>query len=234
MKTFSRALFSLLLLAVAHGAAAQESSARQEHDALRRVAEQFLRTQSAGLPGQVNIRVGQIDSRLQLAACAAPEAFLPPGSKVWGKTTIGLRCAAPSPWTVYVGATVQVIGEYLVTAAPLVQGQQIGNEHLAKVKGDLTALPPGIVTDASQALGRSPVMSLRAGMPLRQDILRSPSVVQQGQVIRVVSGGPGFQVTAEARSLTNAAAGQVAQARTASGQVVSGIARAGGVVEVTY
>jgi flagella basal body P-ring formation protein FlgA len=58
--------------------------------------------------------------------------------------------------------------------------------------------------------------------------------VQQGQSVRVVSSGPGFRVSTEARALNNASEGQIAQARTASGQVVSGIAKAGGVVEVGY
>jgi len=49
-----------------------------------------------------------------------------------------------------------------------------------------------------------------------------------------VSSGPGFRVSAEARALNSAAEGQIAQARTASGQVVSGVAKAGGVVEVAY
>ncbi len=209
-------------------------SQRQDTAALRQVVQQFLRVQASGLPGDVNIQVGQIDTRTNLAACAAPEAFLPKGSRVWGKTTVGVRCTAPSPWTIYVGATVQVVGEYLVTAAPLAQGQLIGPNDVVRIKGDLTAMPNGIITDASQAVGRTVVNSLTAGIPLRSDALRAQQAVQQGQSVRVVSSGPGFQVSAEAKALNNAVEGQVAQARTNSGQVVSGVARAGGVVEVTY
>lgn len=216
------------------GAVAAQTPDRQDPAALRQIAEQFLRVQSAGLPGQVNIKVGSVDARTNLAACAAPEAFLPNGSRVWGKTTVGMRCSTPSPWTIYISATVQVIGNYLVSAAPLAQGQMVGPNDLAKVKGDLTALPSGILTDASQAVGRTITISLPAGTPLRSDSLRAQQAVQQGQTVRLVTAGPGFQVSAEARALNNAVEGQVAQARTASGQVVSGVAKAGGVVEVTY
>lgn len=218
-----------LLAGSAHGQAQ-----RQDAAALKQVVEHFLRTQTSGLPGQVNISVGQIDTRTALAPCAATEAFLPGRSRVWGKTTVGVRCAAPSPWTIYVGATVQVIAEYIATAAPLAQGQVIGPNDMVRVKGDLTALPNGVITDTSQAIGRTVTASLAAGMPLRSDTLRAQQAVQQGQTIRVVSSGPGFQVSTDAKALNNAAEGQVAQARTTSGQVVSGIARAGGVVEVTY
>lgn len=207
---------------------------RQDTSALRQTVEQFLRVQTAGLPGEVNITVGNVDARTNLPQCAAPEAFMPNGSRIWGKTTVGVRCTTPSPWTIYVSATVQVIGEYVITAAPLAQGQSVGPNDVVKIKGDLTALPIGIITDSNQAVGRTVAISLPSGAPLRGDSLRSQPAVQQGQSVRVVSSGPGFRVSAEARALNNASEGQIAQARTASGQVVSGIARAGGVVEVTY
>jgi flagella basal body P-ring formation protein FlgA len=213
---------------------AHAQTPRQDTAAIRQTVEQFLRIQTAGLPGEVNISVGNVDARTNLPQCAAPEAFMPNGSRPWGKTTIGVRCTTPSPWTIYVASTVQVIGEYIITAAPLAQGQSVGPNDIAKIKGDLTALPSGIITDASQAIGRSVAVSLTSGAPLRSDSLRSQPAVQQGQSVRVVSNGPGFRVSAEGRALNNASEGQIAQARTASGQVVSGIARTGGVVEVTY
>lgn len=234
MNRFCKALVFLLTLPFLHFAAAQDASARQQHGVLREVVQQFLHTQVAGLPGSTSITVGAIDPRLALAACPTPEAFFPSGSRAWGKTTVGVRCTAPATWTVYVSANVRVHGEYLAAAAPLAQGQSIGLNDIAKMKGDLTSLPAGVITDASQAVGRTMSMSLAAGMPLRQDVLRPQQAIQQGQTVRVVSSGKGFQVSAEARALNNANEGQVAQARTASGQVVSGVARMGGVIEVVY
>jgi flagella basal body P-ring formation protein FlgA len=233
MNILVRLLFPLLLLP-ALAAHAQLAAPRQDHAVLRQAIEQFLSVQAAGLSGQVSIAVGPIDSRLSLAACAAPEAFLPNGSRAWGKTTVGVRCSVPAPWTIYVAATVRVQGDYIAAAAPLAQGQSIGPNDIAKIKGDLTALPAGVVTDASQAVGYTLLRSVPLGTPLRQDALRSQQAVQQGQVVRVVSAGPGFRVSTEGRAMSNAGEGQIAQARTPNGQVVSGIAKMGGVVEVNY
>ena len=113
----------------------------------------FLRTQTTGLPGQVAIKIGRIDSRLNVPACAAPEAFLPNGSRAWGKTTVGVRCTVPAPWTIYIPATVQIQADYIVTATPLAQGQNIGPNDIAKIKGDLATLPAGIITDPAQVVG---------------------------------------------------------------------------------
>ncbi|MBI3285012.1 MAG: flagellar basal body P-ring formation protein FlgA, partial [Burkholderiales bacterium] len=183
---------------------------------------------------QSNINVGPIDSRLNLPACANLAPFLPPGNKPWGKITLGIRCSAPSSWVIYLQANVQVFSEYYVAAAPLVQGQILCAADLSKVKGDLSSLPAGTVTNAEQAIGKTMLSSIPAGSVLRMDALKNPPVVQQGQSVRVISSGPGFQVATDAQALSNASDGQIARAKTVSGQTVSGIARAGGIIEITY
>lgn len=234
LRTHFRLLAILATLAFAGSAFAQEAAARQDHAVLRETIERFLHTQATSLPGKISIAVGAIDPRLNLPSCVTPEAFFPQGSRAWGRTTVGVRCAAPARWIIYVAATVRVQGDYFAAATPLAQGQQIGPNDVVRMQGELTTLPPGVITDASQAVGRSLSLSVPAGAPLRLDALRGKQAVAQGQVVRLVSAGAGFRVSAEARALNNANDGQIAQARTASGQVISGIAKAGGIVEVTY
>lgn len=228
MKTLSSALLLLTLTGAASAAETQDPAR------LRQTVDQFLQVQSAGLPGKVTVTVGNVDGRMKLAACPAPEAFLMPGTKPWGKTTVGVRCAAPSPWTVYIQANVSVLGNYIAAAAPVPQGQPIVESQLATIQGDLTTLPASIATDKAQVLGRTSNIAISAGMPLRLDSLRIKPVVQMGQLVRLVSAGPGFKVSAEAKAVGNAADGQVVQVRTAGGQNISGIARAGGMVEVAF
>lgn len=234
MNFYAKTIALLFALTLAQSTLAQEKIVRQETAALRQTVEQFLKVQSAGLPGTVSITVGAVDPRLNLAACPAPEAFLPANARVWGKTTVGVRCSAPATWTVYIPATVRVQGDYIAAAAPLVQGQSITATNITRQKGDLTTLPAGVITDESQAVGRTLTISLTAGTPLRQDTLRNQQAVQQGQVIRLITNGPGFKVSTEGRALNNAYEGQVTQARAANGQIVSGVAKMGGIVEVTY
>ena len=227
----SAALFSSLAGAQT---AAPSAGQRQNVATLRTVVEQFLQTQTAGLPGEVKVKVGAIDARTALAACPAPEAFLQPGARAWGKTTVGVRCTAPSAWTIFVQAQVSVQADYVAAALPLAQGQPIEQSQLVLVKGDIATMPNGIVTDMGQAIGRTPIVSLAAGTPLRADSLRSKPVVQQGQAVRLVSNGNGFSVSGEGKAINNAGDGQVVQVRTAAGAVISGTARAGGMVEVAF
>jgi flagella basal body P-ring formation protein FlgA len=208
--------------------------ARQDPAALRAVVEQFLLAQAAGLPGEVSVKVGAVDPRTALAGCPAPEAFLNPGARAWGKTTVGVRCTAPSSWTIYIQAQVNVKANYVAAAVPLAQGQPVEQGQLVLVKGDIAAMPNGIITDMAQAIGRTPTVSLAAGTPLRLDTLRSKPVVQQNQAVRLVLNGSNFSVSSEGRAIGNAGEGQVVQVRTPSGTVVSGTAKAGGMVEVAF
>lgn len=227
-------LLTVLLLTSPLALAQQPAPARQDLGAVRQVVEQYLKAQTAGLTGKVGINVGKIDQRMSLAACPSPEAFQQPGARAWGKTTVGVRCASPAAWTVYIQAQVSVVGEYVAAAVPLVQGKEIDKSQLAIVSGDIAALPNGVVTDIAQAVGRTSTVSLASGAPLRLDMLRSKPVVQQGQLVKVVSRGNGFSVSAEARAIGTAADGQVVQARTPAGAIISGLARAGGQVEVAF
>src|SRR3569832_672771 len=101
----------LVLPAVAPAADPQDPAAIQAH------AEQFLKKQTAGQPGKVTIQVAA--PRAALPACSAFDAFQPTGSRSMGKTTIGVRCLAPSRWTVYLAAQIRVMGSYVVTREPL-------------------------------------------------------------------------------------------------------------------
>jgi hypothetical protein len=88
MNRLIRTVFSAVGPSAA-GPGAPAVPARQDPNALRAVAEQFLQTQAAGLPGEVSVKVGAVDPRTALAGCPAPEAFLQPGARAWGKTTVG-------------------------------------------------------------------------------------------------------------------------------------------------
>ncbi|PRC91831.1 flagellar basal body P-ring formation chaperone FlgA [Solimicrobium silvestre] len=211
---------------------------KQNLQEIRETVKQYLNKESAGISSTstgtntVTTEVGAIDSRLNLAPCAALEAFMPGGSHLWGKTTVGVRCLAPQLWVIYVPGVVKIWGNYYVAAKSIAQGQTITEADISTVKGDLTTLASGIVTEPSQALGHTSTMSLAAGIPLRQDGLHLQQVVLQGQTIRLISSGAGFNVSTEAQALNSASEGQLVKVKINSGQVLSGIAKSGGIVEV--
>lgn len=204
-----------------------------EVDVVIDTAERYVRLQTQGLPGQVRITMGRLDVD-RLPPCSAHEAYSPPGTRLSGRTHIGVRCLGPNVWSVLVPVQIAVTGNYVVTTRPLAAGQSIQEGDVAVLSGDLSALPTGVVGATADAVGKTLRNALAAGQPLRSDQLIAPLVVRQGQSVRVVSRGAGFAVSSEGRALANAAAGQVVQIRMSSGQTVSGVAQADGSVEVAF
>lgn len=208
------------------------AAAPQDPAAVQAQAQHFLQTQTRGLPGKVSIRVNPPSAAMP--ACSALDTFQPQGSRSIGKTTVGVRCLAPSRWTVYLQAQVQVIGLYVVTRQPLRANHVITEADLTLREGDLGNLPTDVATDAKALLGFRTVSGLAVGAPVRSASLRSPLVVQQGQPTRLVMNGPGFSVQSEGQALANGSRGERVRVKTRSGQVVSGIAQDGQQVVVAF
>ena len=200
---------------------------------IRQTAERFLREQTTGLPGRVGLTVGDAVSD-RMPACAGLEPFLPPGARLWGSTTVGVRCSGERPWTLYLQARVSITATYFVAARQINPGEAIGPNDLSPRQGDLTLLPRTVATDAGQIIGTVAVNRITSGLPIRSDLLRNAIAVQQGQTVRVVSRGAGFEVSTEGQVLSRASAGDPVQVRTRAGLLVSGTVKTGknGSVEV--
>ncbi|MCA8314197.1 flagellar basal body P-ring formation protein FlgA [Burkholderia multivorans] len=205
--------------------------AQQDPDTIRRAALTFLQQQIAGLPGKTSATVAPAFPR-GLAACTTLEPFLPTGARLWGRTTVGVRCAGERPWTVYLQAKVTVHATYYVAARQIAPGEPLSAADLVARDGDLTVLPLAVITDPAQAIGATALARIAAGLPLRQDMLKSAASVSAGQTVRVVAAGPGFTISAEGSALANAAPGQSVRVRMAAGQIVTAIVKDAGTVEI--
>ena len=203
----------------------------QDGDSVRAAALVFLTQQAAGLPGKADITVTPVFPR-GLAACSTLEPFLPAGSRIWGRTTVGVRCSGERPWTLYLQARVSVMATYYTAARAVAPGEVLSAADLIPREGDLTAMPQAIVTDPSQAVGAVTLSRLAAGLPLRTDMLRGAGAVVIGQSVHVVTAGAGFSISAEGSAMNNAAPGQQVRVKTAGGQIISGVVKDGSTVEI--
>src|SRR5574343_913698 len=162
-----------------------------ETDIVIDTAERYVRLQTQGIPGKVLISMGKLDVS-RLPACSAHEAFSPSGSRLSGKTHVGVRCLGPSIWSALVPVQIAITGNYLTTTRPLAAGQAISAGDISVATGDLSTLPTGVIGDPQAAIGKTLRNSIGPGQPLRSDQLVAPLVIRQGQTVRVISAGPGF------------------------------------------
>ncbi|SET66083.1 flagellar basal body P-ring formation chaperone FlgA [Variovorax sp. OV084] len=220
------ALVAMVCTASAFAAAADANAAD-----VNTVIEKYLQVQTAGLPGKVTINI-DARSTSNLPACDAPEAFLPPGATPWGRVSVGVRCQAERPWTRYVQAHVAVEGSYFVAARAIDSGRPLGAGDVTERTGDLTRLPRSVITSAAELAGVVTVNRVAPGAPLRKELVRGVTVIQQGQAVKVVAQGQGFVVSTEGKAMTGAVVGAVVQAKTRDGRLVSGVADEEGQIQL--
>ncbi len=200
----------------------------QSHAEIRLKVSEFVQEQTQATPGKVSLKVDGIDPRIVLPACPGFEVFLPQGTQLSGKTNVGVRCK--DSWSLFVPVQIKITLTMLIASHPLQQGQTLTATDISTQSGEVSQ--PGILTDPVQALGKILKYSLGSGQILKQDMLRAPWSVTQGQMVKLRVRMEGFFVTSEGKALNNAAEGQPVQVRTASGQVIGGTAGADGAVEV--
>lgn len=194
-------------------------------------AEAFLTEELRSLGPAASFRIDTA-ADTHRRRCDQPEVFLPAGSRLWGRSRLGVRCRLPTSWTVYLGIQVKISGRYVVSTRKIERGQIIGESDLALAEGELTALPDTPLTDIAHVIGRRSSASLAAGQALRRSQLLSVPIIRQGDRVRIVVRGGAFAASTEGSALTTAGEGEAVRARTVSGRTVSGIARAGGEVEL--
>ncbi len=213
-------------------AESQSQSRYQEISLIQDAVEAFIYSRTTTSTGNIQVIVGQIDQRITLPKCDRLEPFLPSGSRLWGKTSVGVRCDTQASWTIYVQAEVKVMGNVLHIARPVSRDQLISYNDIELQVVNLTQMPEGVLTEHAQAIGKLAVTNLSAGQPLRQNMLRAPFVILRGQNVKLMVKGRGFSISSEGHALSDAAEGQPVQVRNSSGRIISGLARPNAIVEV--
>ena len=142
-----RALCLVMLGALALGAsgAAQAQAASEPSADLGPLTQRWLddtlaRSAPTGLPLRMEVSVGSLDSRLRLAPCARVEPYLPVGSRLWGRTRLGLRCVdGPTAWNVFLPVTIKAFGPAWVLTGNVAPGAVLTANDATEAEVDWAA-----------------------------------------------------------------------------------------------
>jgi len=229
----SRAAAALLCAGLALGAAAQTDQTQELGAITQRWLDGALQqSQTATLPLRMEVSVGALDPRLRLAPCARVEPYLPAGTRLWGRTRLGLRCVqGATPWNVFLPITVKAYGPAWVLAGNVAAGAVLAEQDAIEAEADWAAESAAILGTPESWVGQTAARPLAAGQALRQNMVRPPQVFAAGAPVRVVVQGPGYAVTSSGQALGAGAVGQNVRVRMANGRLIGGIVMEDGTVE---
>jgi flagella basal body P-ring formation protein FlgA len=189
--------------------------------------------QDEAMPLRTEIVMGALDSRLRLAPCNKVEPHLPPGSRLWGRSRIGLRCVdGPRRWNVYVPVTIKAWGPAWVIKRPVDAGATLTQEDAERVEVDWAAQRAGVLARPEMWVGQQTAFALTPGLTIRENTVRPMKAFAAGDPVRVNSSGSGFHISATGLALTAGLVGQSARIRLPGGRVVTGLVQADQTVEM--
>ena len=208
----------------------------QNHTAIRGTAQSFMDAfVSSQHQGRSTVKLGQLDSRLRLKACTSPlEAFMPPGGRVMGNTTVGVRCTDSGGWSIYVSARVDVFGPVLIARQPLARGTAIQDSDLELVERNLANLPYGYYSDSQPIAGMLAKRTIAGATVITPQMLQAPKLVKRGQRVTVIAESGPLSIRSVGKALADGKSGDTIRVRAEGSQrVVDGIVVSPGVIKVT-
>jgi flagella basal body P-ring formation protein FlgA len=221
--SFARSLCRswLALLAVLSAPAwAQYEQSSQEW------VEQMLAQLPADAKGplRMEVSVGALDSRLKLASCAQVEPYLPPNTRLWGRSRLGLRCVdGVTRWSVFLPVTVKAFGPAWVLRGPVAQGAVLTADDAEQSEVDWAEDRSPVLADPALWVGQIATRSYMPGQAIRQSMVRAPLAFQAGAQVRVLAQGTGFSISSDGQALTVGVIGQTARVRMENGRILTGM-----------
>lgn len=164
--------------------------------------------------GRFNVSINRVDPRLQLADCASPLQHTFHGAgKGYGHLTVKVRCEDETPWTIYVGVTVDIYTPVVVSTQPLRRGQVIESHMVALQQMSLNGLGAFFYQDLDKVIGKQVTHSMSGRRVVRSSMLESPLAIKRGDRVIIVAQSDTIAVKMDGTALSNGQKGEQIKVR---------------------
>lgn len=222
---------TLALLIQSVFAAAHET---QKHQSIRDAAERHALTEAENLPARPVVTVGDLDSRLKLAACDQPlDTYDSPNGLNGGRGVVGVRCTGSKPWKIYVPVKIALMESVVVSRRPVVRGQALQADDVMLSEVDVSAVHKAYFTRIEDVVGLRSKRAIASGKTLHAGLLQRARWVKRGNQVEIVAMTDGLQVRMMGKALADGGRGDRIKVKNlSSGRVITGTVAGTGVVHV--
>jgi len=202
--------------------------------AVRAAAVAYVRSELPADSGVTEITAGELDHRLRLARCATgPRVESATSSAALSRSTVGVSCAGPVRWTVYVPVTVVRRIPVLVLRHAVARFARLTADDVTVETRTATGITAAFLGSTPELNGRRLERTLPAGTSLTVDMFEPDLIVRRGQDVTLVVQSGGIEVRAAGRALQDApAGGRLKVQNLSSDKVIEGVAESSDTVRV--
>ncbi|MDX1755581.1 MAG: flagellar basal body P-ring formation chaperone FlgA [Marinobacter sp.] len=203
-------ILSTAMLLAAGAAMAQAASATQEQitAAASALLQAFADAQAA--EGYVvDFELGQLDPRLNLAACGDQLTAEFSGDP-WQTTqpTLLIQCEGQRPWRMYLPATVTITGQVFTASRPVARGERITRGLVSVEQSVINSTRRAPITALEDLLGKEASRSMNRGTVYTPAYVEEPDAVQRGDHVIITARSGSFEVHTRGKALANGQTGE--------------------------
>jgi len=227
----------LLILALTFiaPAVAHAEQGSQSHESIAEAVRGFI-AQNINLPGEYEVSLTPLDSRLNLPQCAEPlEAFTSNGLIKAGRMTIGIRCNVEKKWSIFTSAIIKTYQMVVVLSKPIQRGEIFTRQHLVIEKREVSNLRDDFVTQIEQIENKQATRQLNTGAIISPKNLAEPKLVKRGDKVVISTAKPEFSIRMNGIAMMDGTKGQLITVKNQnSGRIINATVIEPGLVSVNY
>jgi len=225
----------ILALTLIASAAAYAEQGSQSHESIAEAVRGFI-AQNINLPGEYEVSLTPLDSRLNLPQCAEPlEAFTSNGLIKAGRMTVGVRCNVEKKWSIFTSAIIKTYQMVVVLSQPIQRGEIFTRQHLAIEKREVSNLRDDFVTQIEQVENKQATRQLNTGTIISPKNLVEPKMVKRGDKVVISTAKPEFSIRMNGIAMMDGTKGQLITVKNQnSGRIINATVIEPGLVSVNY
>lgn len=179
----------------------------ENHQKISAVVKNLIEASMSDISDK-DISIQTLDSRLLLPKCNQPlVTFLPIGSKLSGKTTIGVRCTGEKPWKIYVSATISIYAEVIIANKYITRGTTITADHISSTKKEISLISRGYYSKYDQVVGKVAKYNLQKNRIIHGTSITRPKLVKRGMDVDIIAYSGGITVKMRGIAMADGAMG---------------------------
>jgi flagella basal body P-ring formation protein FlgA len=221
---------AFIFFSIAH---AEQSS--QSHESIYQAVKSYI-AKNISLPGEYEVKLVPLDSRLNLPQCPEPlEAFTTTGLIKSGRTTIGVRCNTEKKWSIFTSAIIRTYQMVVVLSQPIQRGEIVTRQHLTIEKRETSDLREDFVTQIEQVENKQATRQLDRGTILSVRNLVEPRLIKRGDKVIINTTKADFSIKMSGIAMMDGTKGQLIRIKNqTSGRIINATVIEPGLVSVNY
>ncbi|MCP3673728.1 MAG: flagellar basal body P-ring formation protein FlgA [Gammaproteobacteria bacterium] len=178
----------------------------QDLYSLKTAAESFVQSKiSIDSDNRTEVSSGKLDPRLRLTACTSEIiAFMPPGSRLQGNTTVGVRCELPKPWSIYIPVKISIFQKVFVALNKMPRGQIVSESDITLSEIDISQIRGHSYINKDDIIGTKLKSTLKANQVIDSS---SICLICKGDTVSITANSTSISVSMSGVALNDGSKG---------------------------